>query len=90
MGVVSMLSALALTSIITSVATFSLIEKFRKGTEELATRTKEQVDTLNKKMDKIDDDFKEFRMENIQELKQDIDGLKIDLNEVKELLQKKK
>jgi voltage-gated potassium channel len=90
MGVVSMLSALALTSIITSVATFSLIEKFRKGTEELTSRTKEQVDTLNKKMDKIDDDFKEFRTENIRDLKQDIDGLKYDLIEIKQLLQKKK
>ncbi len=89
MGVVSMLSALALTSIITSVATFSLIEKFRKGTEELTARTKEQVDTLNKKLDKIDEDFKELRFENIHGLKQDINELKNDLIEVKELIRKK-
>jgi len=89
MGVVSMLSALALTSIITSVATFSLIEKFRKGTEELTARTKEQVERLNKKMDKIDGDFKELRIENIQELKQDINELKNDLKEIKELIRKK-
>jgi len=89
MGVVSMLSALALTSIITSVATFSLIEKFRRGTEELTTRTKEQVDKLNKKMDKIDDDFNQVHTENIKELKQDMDELKNEIKEVKEMLQKK-
>ena len=89
MGVVSMLSALALTSIITSVATFSLIEKFRRGTEELTARTKEQVDTLNSKMDKIDDDFNHIRTENFQQLKQDIDELKKDLSDVKEMLRKK-
>lgn len=90
MGVISMISALALTSIITSVATFSLIEKFRKGTEELASRTKEKVDVLEKKMDKIDEDFNKFSTENILELKNDMNDLKNDLSEIKELIRKKK
>jgi voltage-gated potassium channel len=42
MGVISMFSALILTSIVTSVATFSLIEKFRKDTEGLAEKTSTQ------------------------------------------------
>jgi voltage-gated potassium channel len=89
MGVISMLSALALTSIITSVATFSLIEKFRKGTEELTTRTKEQVEILEEKMDKIDGHFSEFQNSNLPQLSKDIKDLKTEINEIKELLKKK-
>ncbi len=89
MGVISMLSALALTSIITSVATFSLIEKFRKGTEELTSRTKEQVENLDKKMDKISRDLSELNMENNTEIKRDIKDLKNDIIEIKELIRKK-
>lgn len=89
MGVVSMLSALVLTSIITSVATFSLIEKFRKGTEELTTKTMEQVDALEKKMDKIDDDINQLHTEN-HPINQDLNELKKELTEIKELIRKKK
>ncbi|HTX61422.1 MAG TPA: ion channel [Methanobacterium sp.] len=89
MGVISMLSALALTSIITSVATFSLIEKFRKGTEELTTRTKEQVDTLEEKMDDIHKDLNDIREDNISKIGEEVKELRADLNEIKELLKKK-
>ena len=53
MGVMSMFSALILTSIVTSVATFSLIEKFRKGTEILAEKTSSNVKTVNEKLNHI-------------------------------------
>lgn len=89
MGVISMLSALALTSIITSVATFSLMEKFRKGTEELTARTKKQVEILKDKMDKIDEDFTEFHNSKYPKLEEDIADLKNELKEIKELLKEK-
>ncbi len=81
MGVISMFSALLLTSIVTSVATFSLIDKFRKGTEELEQKTSlkvrsidEKLDSINSRLDQLDQ-IKEVN-KNIEELKSEIDGLK--------------
>lgn len=90
MGVVSMFSALVLTSIITSVATFSLIEKFRKGTEDLTRKTKERVeeftaklDNMNKRLDDLD------KSNDIKNLKNDINNLKSEIQSLKEVMQKK-
>ncbi|MGV8144717.1 MAG: ion channel [Methanothermobacter sp.] len=88
MGVISMLSALILTSIVTSVATFSLIEKFKKGTEALTQKTKEHVELLDEKIDKIDADLKDMHLDKIQELNKDVKDLKKDINEIKEFIRK--
>lgn len=84
MGVISMFSALFLTSIITSAATFSLIQKYRTKTESVAKRTRESVEIMNSKLDGINnslgvldssDDIKDIK-NNINELKSEIEGLK--------------
>ncbi len=90
MGVISMLSALILTSIVTSVATFSLIEKFRKGTEQVAHRTREKVEDLDHKLDKINHRFDEMdNSEDIKDIKKDLQDLKTDIDEIKEYIARK-
>ena len=86
MGVISMFSALVLTSIITSVATFSLIEKFKKGTEALAERTSEKVKTMDVKLNKINSRLDE--LDKIDELNQNISELKSEIESLKELIKK--
>lgn len=90
MGVISMLSALVLTSIVTSVATFSLIEKFRKGTELVTHRTKEKVEELDGKLDDINHRLDGMdNSESIGEMKRDLQDLKTDIDEIKEYISKK-
>ncbi|OPY24599.1 MAG: Voltage-gated potassium channel [Methanobacterium sp. PtaU1.Bin097] len=90
MGVISMLSALVLTSIVTSVATFSLIEKFRKGTELATHRTKEKVEELDGKLDDINHRLDGMdNSESIGEMKRDLQDLKTDIDEIKEYISKK-
>ncbi|MCE5214191.1 MAG: potassium channel family protein [Methanobacterium sp.] len=91
MGVISMLSALVLTSIITSVATFSLIEKFKTGTEKLTERTKESVDMINMKLNEINDHLKEVdRSRDIDDIKTDLNDLKNEIDEIKDFILKNK
>lgn len=90
MGVISMLSALILTSIVTSVATFSLIEKFRKGTEDMVERTRDKVDDLDKRLGEIDQTLGEMdNTENIKDIQRDLKDLKGDIDDIKEYIRGK-
>jgi voltage-gated potassium channel len=88
MGVMSMFSALVLTSIVTSVATFSLIEKFRKGTEELAEKTSTKVKGIDGKLDSIKTRLDE--LENINDINKNIEAMKLEIKDLKELIKNKK
>ena len=88
MGVMSMFSALILTSIVTSVATFSLIEKFRKGTEALAEKTSIKVKSMDEKLDNIDSRLD--KMDSINEINTNIDLMKSEIQDLKELIKNKK
>lgn len=82
-GVISMLSALVLTSIVTSVATFSLIEKFREGTAD-------KVDGLDKKLGEIDGRLDDVdNSQNIKDIQKDLKELKGDINDIKEFIRGK-
>ena len=87
MGVVSMFSALLLTSIVTSVATFSLIEKFRKGTEALAEKTSAKVKSVDEKLDTITTRLDE--LDRINEVNKNIDELRSELDDLKEYIKNK-
>lgn len=90
MGVISMLSALVLTSIVTSVATFSLIEKFRKGTEDLTRRTREKVEDLDRKLDEINHRLSEMdNSKNIEDIQKDLQDLKGEIDDIKEYVKGK-
>ena len=86
MGVISMFSALVLTSIITSVATFSLIEKFKKGTEALAEKTSEKVKNMDLTLNQINSRLDE--LDKIEEINQNIGELKSEIESLKELIKK--
>lgn len=88
MGVISMFSALVLTSIITSVATFSLIEKFRKGTETLAEKTGSYVETMNSKLDHMNNRLDE--LDKIDEIKQNMEEMRSEIETLKEMINEKK
>jgi voltage-gated potassium channel len=91
MGVISMFSALALTSLLTSAATFSLIEKFRKGTEKVAETTKNSVEDLNKKLDNIYSRLDELdELKKIDELKKQTDEMKAEIKGLKNIIKDKK
>lgn len=90
MGVISMLSALVLTSIVTSVATFSLIEKFRKGTENLTQRTREKVEDLDQKLDEINHHLSEMdNSKNIEDIQKDLQDLKGEIDDIREYIKGK-
>lgn len=90
MGMISMLSALILTSIVTSVATFSLIEKFRKGTDLATHRIREEVEDLDNKLDNINHRLDEMdNSKNMAEIKDDLQDLKADIDDIKEYIRKK-
>ncbi len=88
MGVISMFSALVLTSIVTSVATFSLIEKFRKGTEVLAKSTEKNVTALHIKLDSINTRLDE--LEKVEELNQNLKEMKSEIETLKEIIKEQK
>jgi voltage-gated potassium channel len=91
MGVISMFSALFLTSIITSVATFSLIQKFRSKTDSVAKRTRESVEIVNNKLDDINNRLGVLDCSNdIKEVKNDINDLKSEIDDLKDLIKEKK
>jgi voltage-gated potassium channel len=87
MGVISMFSALALTSIITSVATFSLIEKFRKGSEDLTRKTKEKVETFTTKLDHINKRIDDLDKSNeLADLQNELKEIKSEIQSLKKLI----
>jgi len=88
MGVISMFSALVLTSIITSVATFSLIEKFKTGTEALAEKTGMYVETMDEKLDKLNHRLDE--LEKIEDINKNLDEMKSEIETLKQMIKEKK
>jgi voltage-gated potassium channel len=91
MGVISMFSALFLTSIITSVATFSLIQKFRTKTDSVAKRTRQSVEIMNNKLDGINNRLGVMDNSNdIKDIKNDINDLKSEIEDLKDLIKEKK
>ena len=91
MGVISMFSALFLTSIITSVATFSLIQKFRTKTDSIAKRTRESVEKVNNKLDGINNRLSVIdNSDDIKDIKNDINDLKSEIKDLKDLIKETK
>lgn len=88
MGVISMFSALVLTSIITSVATFSLIEKFRKGTEALTEKTGKYVETMDEKLNHLNHRLDE--LEKIDEINKNLEEMKSEIEALKQMIKDKK
>ena len=84
----SMFSALILTSIVTSVATFSLIDKFRKSAEILAEKTSSNVKTVNEKLNHINTRLDE--LDKIDNINKNIEDMKSEIESLKEIIKNKK
>lgn len=90
MGIIAMLSALILTSIITSVATFSLIEKLRKSADIITRKTNEKVENIDEKLIKIEHQLHEMdNCKDIREIKSDLKDLKGEIDDINEYITKK-
>ena len=91
MGVISMFSALFLSCIITSAATFSLIQKYRTKTESVAKRTRESVEIMNSKLDGINNSLGVLdSSDDIKDIKNNINELKSEIEDLKDLIKEKK
>lgn len=90
-GVFSMFGAIILTTLLTSVATFSLIEKFRTKTESTAKKTREYVKTIDNKLDDINNHLNILdKSEDLNNIKNDINDLKLDIKDIKDIMNEKK
>ncbi|MBM4240311.1 MAG: potassium channel family protein [Euryarchaeota archaeon] len=81
MGVIAMISAIGVSSLVTAAATSSLIESFRKEREKLTNKSLERIEIIEDKLDGIDK-----KVEGIQKL----DRLSQQLEEIKKEVEKLK
>ncbi len=85
-GVIAMVSAIGISSLLTAATTSSLMDKLREDREKLA---KSSVD-FTKKLDKRVQDMesKMAKEENVKEIEADLNEIKSEINEIKDLLKK--
>ncbi|MFA0832650.1 MAG: ion channel [Methanobacterium formicicum] len=85
-GVIAMISAIGISSLLTAATTSSLMDKLREDREKLA---KSSVD-FTKKLDKRVQDMesKMAKEENVKEIEADLNEIKSEINEIKDLLNK--
>ncbi len=90
MGVISMFGAIVLTTLLTSAATLSLIEKFRTRTETAAKRTRDYVETIDGKLDGINGRLDVLdTSKDIKSIKDDLKDVKSEINDLKDLIKEK-
>ncbi|EKF85251.1 potassium channel family protein [Methanobacterium formicicum] len=85
-GVIAMISAIGISSLLTAATTSSLMDKLREDREKLA---KSSVD-FTKKLDKRVQDMesKMAKEENVKEIEASLNEIKSEINEIKDLLNK--
>jgi len=85
-GVIAMISAIGISSLLTAATTSSLMDKLREDREKLA---KSSVD-FTKKLDKRVQDMesKMAKEKNVKEIEADLNEIKSEINEIKDLLNK--
>lgn len=86
-GVISMLSAIGITSLLTAATTSSLMDKFRKESDKLSKRNSEYVKNLEEKIDNIRYSIPE--KENIDNINHDLKEIKSEIKALKDLIEKK-
>jgi voltage-gated potassium channel len=86
-GVISMLSAIGITSLLTAATTSSLMDKFRHESDKLSRRNSEYVKNLEEKIEHISNSIP--KKENIDNIHQDLNDIKSEIQALKDLLEKK-
>ncbi|GAB4313896.1 MAG: hypothetical protein Kow0019_13380 [Methanobacteriaceae archaeon] len=80
-GVVAMLSAIIITSLITASATSSLVESFRRVRTKLTEKTNKRIKIIEDKIDNIDKKIEKLnKMDDLsiqlKEIKKDLENMK--------------
>lgn len=83
-GVISMISAIGITSLITAATTSTLVESLRQERQELRSKSMEKIDILDTKLNKISDQIDE--KDKIDDLAAQIDEIKKEIQDIKKKL----
>ncbi|MDP1551518.1 MAG: ion channel [Methanobacteriaceae archaeon] len=86
-GVIAMISAIGITSLLTAATTSSLLDKVRQESDKLSKRNAVFMKNLEKKIDKISEEVADRK--DIDVLNQELKKLKSEIIELKEIIEKK-
>lgn len=86
-GVIAMISAIGITSLLTAATTSSLMDRLREDREELARTTVDYVKNLEEKINGLESEI--AKEKNVNDIKNEIINIKAEINEIKELLKKR-
>ncbi|MGI6482496.1 MAG: ion channel [Methanobacterium sp.] len=83
-GIIAMISAIGITSLLTAATTSSLMDKLREDREKMA---KSSINYFKELENKINDlELNLIKRENIDEIKTDLKNIKAEMNEIKGIL----
>ena len=85
-GVIAMISAIGISSLLTAATTSSLMDKLREDREKLAQSSVDHTKKLDKRVQ--DMESKMAKEENVKEIEADLNEIKSEINEIKDLLNK--
>ena len=86
-GVIAMISAIAISSLLTAATTSSLMDKLREDREKLAKKSGDYIKELENRMNDLESNM--AKEENINEVKDDLNHIKSEITDLKDLLGKK-
>lgn len=86
-GVIAMISAIGITSLLTAATTSSLMDRLREDREELARTAVDYVKNLEEKINGLESEI--AKEKNVNDIKNEIINIKSEINEIKELLKKR-
>jgi voltage-gated potassium channel len=85
-GVIAMISAIGISSLLTAATTSSLMDKLREDREKLAQSSVDHTKKLDKRVQEMES--KMAKEENVKEIEADLNEIKSEINEIKDLLNK--
>jgi voltage-gated potassium channel len=85
-GVIAMISAIGISSLLTAATTSSLMDKLREDREKLAKSSVDHAKKLDKRVQDIES--KMAKEENVKGIEADLNYIKSEINEIKDLLNK--
>ncbi|NYB51231.1 MAG: ion transporter [Methanobacteriaceae archaeon] len=85
-GVIAMVSAIGISSLLTAATTSSLMDKLRQERQEMAKNTVDYVKNIEKKINGLESIMATDK--NVEDIKKDINDIKSEMNEIKKLLEK--
>jgi voltage-gated potassium channel len=85
-GIIAMISAIGISSLLTAATTSSLMDKLREDREKLAKKSIDYIKELEDSIYTLES--KMAKEKNVKEIKTDLDDMKSEMNEIKDLLKK--